>query len=99
MHTPVVTRPHNVDPSGTYKIYRFPNGFGASVVKFAHSYGGRSGLWELAVVKFKGDEIFDYNLTYSTPITDDVIGYLTLDAVEKLLDQIEALPAEKGEKA
>ena len=32
------------------KIYKFPNGYGASVIKGPYSYGGPDGLWELAVL-------------------------------------------------
>lgn len=35
-----------------------------------------------------------WHLTYDTPITGDVIGYLTPAEVEDLLAQIEALPVE-----
>ena len=35
---------------------------------------------------------------YDTPITSDVVGYLTADEVTELLRQIEALPQE-GAKA
>lgn len=37
---------------GIQRVYKFSNGFGASVVKHEFSYGGRKGLWELAVIKF-----------------------------------------------
>lgn len=92
MHEPVHTRPHPADPLGEQRIYRFPNGQGASVVRFQYSYGAEDGKWELAVLKFHGPEPFDYHLDYTTPITNDVEGHLTLDEVDALLDKIEALP-------
>lgn len=70
---------------GTQKLYKFANGFGASVVRHSFSYGRESGLWELAVLD-KNDD-----LCYTTPITDDVIGHLTEEQVEEYLDEIEAL--------
>ena len=70
----------------------FPNGLGASVVRSKYSYGGRNGLWELAVVR--GHEI-----VYDTPITHDVLGYLTDADVEKVLAQIEAIPTSQGKHA
>lgn len=89
MHTPVISRSIN---GGTQRIYRFANGYGASVVRHPFSYGNKEGLFELAVLSdFKSDT--EYELTYSTPITSDVIGYLTDEKVEELLTQIEALPA------
>jgi hypothetical protein len=60
---------------------KFKNGYEASVVKSEHSYGGRDGLYELAIFK-------DGEICYDTPITNDVIGYLrpidVTDVMEKL---------------
>ena len=71
---------------GTQRKYRFANGYGASVVRHEYSYGGSAGLWELAVLDRDG------KLTYATPITGDVVGYLTEAEVEAYLDRIAALP-------
>lgn len=73
---------------GIQKLYKFDNNYGASVVKHAYSYGGPSGKWEIAVIIFEGD---DWDITYHTPITDDVIGHLSDDGVEDILRQIKAL--------
>jgi len=77
-------KPHpHVD--GVISRITFENGYGASVVKHDFSYGGKDGLYELAVLDTKGD------ITYSTHITDDVIGYLTTQEVTDLLEQIQKL--------
>ncbi|NCA14362.1 MAG: hypothetical protein EBS89_09555 [Proteobacteria bacterium] len=68
------------------KIYRFSNGYGASVVRNRMSYGAEKGLYELAVLK--GDD-----LCYSTPITHDVLGWLDVKSVRKILSDIRDLPA------
>jgi hypothetical protein len=65
--------------------FSFPNGFGASVIN--DGYGSADGLLELAVLNARG------HITYETPITDDVLGYLTGIQVADALDQIAALPA------
>ena len=65
--------------------YQFPNGYGASVIKNSVSYGGKSGLYELAVLNKDGKIIYD------TPITDDVLGYLTLLDVTKHLKEVKNL--------
>lgn len=73
---------------GVQKLYRFDNGYGASVVKNQYSYGGEKGLWELAVIRWRNN---DFDLVYDTPITDDVLGYLTEEHVQKTLLQIQEL--------
>jgi len=92
LYVPVDARP--LESGAIQKIYRFANGYGASVVKGDHTYGGEEGLWELAVIIFaKGtDNNHTYQLVYDTPITQDVEGNLNDDEVEKLLDQIMYLP-------
>ena len=69
-----------------HHIYEFPNGYGASVVRNTYSYGNESGLMELAVLGPDG------SLCYTTPITENVLGYLTPEDVESTLDAIAALP-------
>jgi hypothetical protein len=66
----------------------FDNGYGASVIIGPHTYGGEDGLYELGVLGK------DKKLTYDTPVTDDVEGYLSEDDVTKLLEQIQTLPNE-----
>jgi len=70
---------------GLQHKYSFPNGYGASVVKHDYSYGGKDGLWELAVLDAEEE------ITYHTPITQDVIGYLSWKNVEKYLQEIQDL--------
>ena len=71
----------------------FPNGYGASVVRNRMTYGGDAGLYELAVL-IGTSEHFD--LCYTSPITDDVVGHLTPAAVTGLLKEIEELPPVGG---
>jgi len=63
----------------------FENGYGASVVRHEYSYGGKDGLYELAVLNNDGD------LTYDTPITNDVLGYLSDKDVTEVLIKIQQL--------
>ena len=65
---------------GRQKLYFFKNGYGASVIKHAGSYGGKKGLWELAVLDSEG------SLIYDTEITNDVIGHLNDPEVDQLLE-------------
>jgi len=64
---------------------KFDNGYGASVVIGPYTYGGEDGLYELAVLDSNDD------LTYETPVTSDVEGYLSEDDVTRLLEQIQNL--------
>jgi hypothetical protein len=70
--------------NGVQHVYEFDNGYGASVIKHDGSYGGKNGLWELAVLN--GEE-----LCYTSGITDDVIGHLTWEKVEGYLKEIKQL--------
>lgn len=74
---------------GIQYLFRFDNGYGASVVKHHGSYGSYDDLWELAVIYFDGD--IKWHITYNTPITDDVEGFLNNEDVCNLLNQIRDL--------
>lgn len=63
-------------------IYKFPNGYGASVIKFNYMYFGI----EIAVLKF--DKEGNWDIDYSTPITNDVIGGLNEEERDDVLQQI-----------
>jgi len=64
---------------------QFENGFGASVIRHEHTYGGKDGLYELAVLDAEG------GITYDTSVTDDVVGYLNEEGVTELLKEIQNL--------
>jgi hypothetical protein len=87
----IIDQPHPTSPGGVQKVYRFDNGYEASVIQTPFSYGGDEGLWELAVK-------LDGQCCYDTPITDDVEGWLSWEDVEALLARIEELPPAKPEK-
>lgn len=88
---PIETKALN---GGTQAVYRFDNGYGASVVQGPYTYGGPAGLWELGVIAWDGD---DCALTYETPIAYDVLGFLGEGDVAETLQRIKALPARGSE--
>jgi hypothetical protein len=63
----------------------FENGFGASVVCHSFSYGGKNGLYEVAVLDADGE------ITYETDVTGDVIGHLTPEQVTETMAFIQVL--------
>ena len=71
--------------SGVRSRMMFENGFGVSVVSHTFSYGGKDGLFEVAVLDSNGD------LTYDTSVTNDVIGYLNTDEVTEIMEQVQSL--------
>lgn len=65
---------------------QFDNGYGASIVRHNYSYGGKEGLYELAVLDDNG------KLHYDNPVANgDVRGYLKESEVTELLKQIQEL--------
>jgi len=73
--------------SGYYKVFEFDNGYSASIVSHSGSYGGNTGLFEIAVLDKRG------MITYDTPVTNDVEGYLDFADVVAVLDKIKQLPS------
>ena len=73
---------------GVQYIFKFDNGYGASVISHKYSYGGSEGKWEIAAVRFENG---DWDIDYDTSVSADVIGWLDVDGVNDLLDQISTL--------
>ena len=69
-----------------HKLYKFDNNYGASVINHRESYG-----LELAVILFDENNSKNYEMCYDTPITSDVIGWLTEEELEKTLEKIKNL--------
>ena len=66
----------------------FPNGYGISVITGEYAYSSVDEPYEIAVLKGNKE---DSVLTYSTSITDDVIGHLTEKKVTKVMKEIQNL--------
>jgi len=91
--------------SGDQRIYRFPNGFGASLVqicvirKYANDVQVYTGihpvtderLWEMGIVRFNSDDDMDFTLTFDTLVADDVIRFITDSRAELILRKIKEL--------
>lgn len=93
--------------AGDQLVYRFPNGFGASLVqictirKYDNEVEVYTGLhpvtderlWEMSVVYFNSEDDMDYTLTFETSVADDVIRYVTDSRAELILRLIKELPS------
>lgn len=84
------------DCVGIHYIFRFENGYGASVVKSFASEGYNKDLWELAVILFEDEKKLgtdEYILVYPKQIVSDehVLGYLTDKDVKNILEKIRNL--------
>ena len=73
---------------GVQAKHFFDNNYGVSVIKSSHSYGGSKDLYELAVLKGVEE---NWEICYDTPITEDVLGYLSEEEIEVLLYEVENL--------
>lgn len=82
-------QPHAVHPNdGVHAVHLFDNGYGVSVVRTPFSYGGQQGLYEVAVIQ--GDQD-NWQITYDTSITGDVLGWQTPQDVDNVLNQVQSL--------
>jgi hypothetical protein len=87
-------KPHSFG-EGLHGLLFFPNGYGVSVVRYKNlisetysSYTSNEDEWEVAVLY--GDEN-EWNITYNTHITDDVIGHLSEGGVEQIITLVQNL--------
>lgn len=86
-------KPHPV-MSGLQAVMIFDNGYGVSVVRFKTMFGSYGSYtdnedqWELAVIEGTADE---FEINYSTSVTDDVIGRLSSEDVTELMHKVQKL--------
>lgn len=71
-------------PSAEQVIVDFPNGYRASVLRGEGFYTA-NGTYEIAVMRGK-------RIVYDTPVTSDVLGYLSEAEADAVLAEIAALP-------
>lgn len=92
-YEPIEDRPHpmlqELDENAHQWLFRFDNGYGASVVWSPFTTQMRAHGFELAVIHFT--DAVNWKITYDTPITDDVVNGLGSYHVEEILQRIESL--------
>lgn len=67
---------------GMQYVFKFKNNYGASVVKCPGSYGSERDLWEVAIVRFTGN---DWDFCDDNPVSKNPVGYLTDWQVRNML--------------
>ena len=75
-------------PNGLKAVHYFDNGYGVSVVRTAGTYGWEQGLFEVAILKKRGNQ---WEICYDTPIANDVIGFCSPEKINIILKQVETL--------
>lgn len=88
--------PHKHLMDGTQTVYRFPNGYGASVITGQFTYTDTERPFEVGVLRFDNPKSKRWEITYDTPLTDDTLGYQTLQGVYEILQQIKDLSDDAG---
>jgi hypothetical protein len=69
----------------------FENGYGASIIQTPLSYGGKIGLYELAVLNSEGD------ICTNTSVSEDgIVGYLREEDVSEVMIRIQNLPTREN---
>ena len=86
----IFTDDEHVIFGGRMVRYRFPNGYGASVIEGEKSYG-----LELAVLEFSKSEYGDT----ASEFTDDVIGFIDDKELDEILERISRLGEDGKEKS
>jgi hypothetical protein len=78
-----------MDGKRIHKIYRFPNGYGASVVTSPKARRIDDGGFRLLVIHFESDPPENaYCVDRTTPVTDDVLECDSWPEVEKGLERV-----------
>ena len=85
-----------LDYTGIHYIFRFPNAYGASVVKTFGSTGYENDKWELAVILYEEENKRspdEYVLVYPYPIVkhECILGPLDDAQVREILQKIKEL--------
>lgn len=67
----ILERPHPAGLGGVQRIYRFANGYGLSAVNSPILHVAPF-AWEFAVLEHVSEDGQSFELTYKTPLTEDV---------------------------
>ena len=74
-------------------VYKFDNGYGASIIKGLYVYGTKFFPYELCIIKFGENGYFE-PVEVET-FVDNIKGYLNIKEVKEYLEQIKNYRGEK----
>ena len=90
----IIFKPHSFG-DGLHGLIFFENGYGVSVVRYKNpisesfgSYTSNDNEWEVAIIY--GNKK-DWEISYNTHITNDVLGHLTEGEVDWVMIQVQEL--------
>jgi len=86
----VVKKPHPMYKGNVYLLYRFPNGYSASVIHMQYTTGGVSGLWEIGVTHLDGGWATELDF-----VKEGIIDDLISEEVPRYLKRIYLQPPYK----
>jgi hypothetical protein len=75
--------------NGIQAVATFDNGFEVSIIKSNFSHGGKSGLFEIAIIDKSTGAI-----NSNTDITDDVLGWQDESDIDKILAAVPQMNSE-----
>ena len=84
----LVFQPHK-NGQGVQAVATFNNGFEVSVIRTMFSYGGKSGLFEVAIIDKATGKV-----NSNTDITDDVLGWQDEKDIDKILAAVPQMNSE-----
>ncbi len=77
-----------------HRMWRFKNGYGVSAVRGPDTFMTSSGLWSVAVIKFHGPMITDYDVDYDNDLcreTDSVFHNVPDNQVDAIVRRVQAI--------
>ncbi len=78
---------------GKQWIYRYNNGYGASIIKGRYACGNKFFPYELMVIKFDEN---DCSEQVEVPFAPDTKGYLRIEDIKEYLNKIKNIEVEDG---
>jgi hypothetical protein len=76
---------------GMQILFRFPNNYGISLECHSFSYGNDDNEFEIAIINYDSEDNDDWDICYTTKLTQDVLGYQSKEDVIDVIQKTIAL--------